>query len=337
MPGEDEVQGASGEVPRGREPWYRRWSTWAIGALAGVVVAGAIAGGLVATSGTDRTGTASPTGSTAPAATSAVSVALSTASTTEQGANAIYHAVMERFGDVQPFSSVSDAEDQHIATLAQLATRYGVALPSGPFTGASAPATLADACQVGVNTEQNIVAMYTQLLSDVSGHADLTRAFSNLQAAARDSHLPAFQRCVSGTTTTPSTTSTATSAVSAALSTASTAEQEALATYHAVVETFGDVRPFTSATDAEDQHVSTLASLAARYAVTLPTGPFTGQAPPATLTAACQVGVGIEQTMVAMYAQLLPQVSAYSDLTQELTSLQASARDNLLPAFQRCA
>jgi hypothetical protein len=196
----------------GGQGWYRRWRAWAVGALALVAVAGGLAGGLAGTAGTGGTGSQSatgpatsptaPTSSTTSATTSAVTptvatvaVALSTASAVEEQAKASYDAVVAQFGDVRPFSAISDAEGQHIVTLSKLAVRYGVSLPSEQYSGETSPATLAEACQMGVRTEQNIVAMYTQLLSEVSSYADLTQAFSNLQSAARDDHLPAFERC----------------------------------------------------------------------------------------------------------------------------------------------
>ncbi len=318
-------------------PWYRRWQAWAGGMLALVVAAAGVAAGLAATS---TTGNGTGTGTTpAPATTSNVAAALTTATTVEREAKATYDAVLTKFGDVQPFSTVSDAEGQHLATLADLASRYGVSLPSGSLSGETAPTTLTAACEVGVATEENLVSTYAQVRAEVSAYADLTQAFSNLQAAERDNHLPAFERCVSSATPTssgPLPAPATESSADVALTTASTAEQEAKATYDAVLAKFGDVRPFSTVSDAEGQHLATLGGLAARYGVSLPSGPFSAATVPSTLTAACQAGVATEENQVSMYAQLLSEVSGYTDLTQAFSNLQAAERIHLM-AFERCA
>lgn len=324
----------SQKITPARTRWYQRWRAWAAGAAALVAVAGAVAGTLAATSGTQTPGTPTPgatssTQWTAASPPTTVSVALFTASAAEQEAKATYDGVIERLGSIQPFSAVANAEDQHVAVLAVLGERYGVGLPSS-FPGQSPPATLTEACQIGVRTEQNLVALYGQLRSEVSGYPDVVQAFTNLQASARDSHLPAFQRCV--TTTTPSVSSTA----DVALSTAWAAEQQAKATYDAVIAKFGAVAPFSRIADAEVQHIATVSTLAARYGVSLPSTAYSGEAAPETFTEACQVGVGTEQNLIGMYAQLSSEVSGYTDLTQAFSNLRAASESHL-SAFQRCA
>lgn len=201
--------------PKAGPPWYRKPRWWVVGTAALAVVVGGVVGGLVATSGTTPTSSSAPSVSTtappgtttAPTASTtapggattpasgAVTAALGTAMTTEGQAKATYDNVIAQFGAVAPFSTVSSAEAQHIDTLQALAQRYGVTLPAGPFTGQPAPTTFTAACQLGVTTEEQVISTYDQLLTQVSGYSDLTQAFSNLQAAARDNHLPAFEHC----------------------------------------------------------------------------------------------------------------------------------------------
>lgn len=197
-------------------PWYRKPRWWIVGTAALAVVVGGVVGGLVATSGTTPTSssapsvsttappgtttaptasTTAPTASTTAPVSGAVATALGTAMTTEGQAKATYDNVIAQFGAVAPFSTVSSAEAQHMDTLQALAQRYGVTLPTGPFTGQPAPTTFTAACQLGVTTEQQVVSTYGQLLTQVSEHRDVTQAFSNLQAAAHDNHLPAFEHC----------------------------------------------------------------------------------------------------------------------------------------------
>lgn len=191
------------EPAAGRPPWYRRWQAWAIGGVALVVIAAGVAGGLAGTSGTNgtATGTGNGNGATAPTSASpppgsgsALFVVLSTAWTAEQEAKATYDAVIAKFGEVQPFSAIAAAESRHIGVVGGLAARYGITLPSGDFPGEPAPATLTEACQVGVRAEQDVIDMYDELIPEVSGYPDLTRAFTALQAATV-AHLAAFRLC----------------------------------------------------------------------------------------------------------------------------------------------
>ncbi|HVC71367.1 MAG TPA: hypothetical protein VNC61_14020 [Acidimicrobiales bacterium] len=127
------------------------------------------------------------------------------------------------------------------------------------------------------------------------------------------------------------------STAATALTTALTKVHAAKASYENVLTRLGDVGPFPNAYSAESQHITTLEGLATNHDVSLPSGPFTGQASPDTKTAACQLGVSIEQGIISMYDQLLPQVSSYPDLTNAFTNLRSASQDNQLPAFQHCA
>ena len=55
--------------------------------------------------------------------------------------------------------------------------------------------SLAAACAAAVEGEIENAEMYDRLLGQVS-HPDVRRVLMNLQAASRDNHLPAFQRCL---------------------------------------------------------------------------------------------------------------------------------------------
>lgn len=139
----------------------------------------------------------------------------------------------------------------------------------------------------------------------------------------------------SATTTSPSSATT-TAALASAFGRAYEAESGALATYRNVVSTLGDVGPFSNNVSAEQQHVSALTTISSRYAISPPAA-GAGQPSPSTLTAACQLGVTIEQNIISTYNDELPNVSAYPDVTAEFQNLLSAARDNQLTAFQRCA
>lgn len=125
-------------------------------------------------------------------------------------------------------------------------------------------------------------------------------------------------------------------AVTAALTGAYQAETGMLATYRNVTSTLGSVGPFPNIVTAEEQQVSTVTTLMDRYGIPRPS-PSAGEASPATLTAACGVGVNLEQQAIAFYTDQLPKISAYADLTTAFQNLQAASRDNHLPAFQHCS
>lgn len=60
----------------------------------------------------------------------------------------------------------------------------------------TAPATLQEACQIGVDAEIANAALYRdELLPVVSENEDIMAVFENLMNASQQKHLPAFDRC----------------------------------------------------------------------------------------------------------------------------------------------
>jgi hypothetical protein len=135
----------------------------------------------------------------------------------------------------------------------------------------------------------------------------------------------------------PGTSVPASGALSAAFTQAIDEERGALATYQGIVAVEGSVAPFDNVLASEQQHVATLEQSAVAHGVPLPTDPVSSVPAPATRTASCQVGVGIEQAIIATYGSLLPQVAAYPDVTRIFTSLRDSSATSHLPAFVHCA
>lgn len=125
---------------------------------------------------------------------SAVTTALTTSYRSESETLATYRNVVAALGSVGPFPNIVNAEQQHVATVTALLSRYGVAVPAAG-SGQASPSTLSAACSLGVTLEQQIISMCSDQLPKVSGYADIATAFQNLQSVARDNHLPAFQRC----------------------------------------------------------------------------------------------------------------------------------------------
>lgn len=113
----------------------------------------------------------------------------------EYGALNLYNSVIGQFGDVIPFSQIARSEQQHVNALVRQAEKYGVEVPANPGL-ASAPtfATLADACQAGVDAEIADAALYDEL-KPVTTHTDLLRVYDNLQSASLNNHLVEFETC----------------------------------------------------------------------------------------------------------------------------------------------
>lgn len=126
-----------------------------------------------------------------------VKAALDMAINDEYKALATYEAVIAKWGAVRPFSMIKGAEEQHIASLKAIYDKYGLEVPVNTWPQkVSLPATLSEACQVGVEAEIANAALYRdQLLPQVTGYEDITLVFETLMNASQQKHLPAFQRC----------------------------------------------------------------------------------------------------------------------------------------------
>ncbi|WP_205927823.1 ferritin-like domain-containing protein [Rhizobium terricola] len=123
----------------------------------------------------------------------------------EHKAEAFYAAVMEKFGEVRPFSNIIRAEQKHASALNRLLQTYGQEQTvDNPYLGsaevaAAVPATLAEACRMGVDAEIANRELYdTKLIPAAQDYAEIKSVFSALRDASENRHLPAFERCGSG-------------------------------------------------------------------------------------------------------------------------------------------
>ena len=126
-----------------------------------------------------------------------VQEALDEAINDEYKALSVYEAVVTKLGTVRPFSMIMGAEEQHIASLKAIYDKYGLEVPVNTWPSkVSAPDTLQEACQVGVDAEIANAALYEdKLLPAVDGYEDIVAVFTNLMNASEQKHLPAFERC----------------------------------------------------------------------------------------------------------------------------------------------
>jgi hypothetical protein len=124
----------------------------------------------------------------------------------EYAARAEYAAIVAKFGPVQPYANILQAEHQHVAALQKQCAKFGVPVPADTYQGqVTAPETLLEAATAGVAAELLNVEMYDGLLAQVQNYPSLVQVFSNLQAASLNNHLPAFEAAVAngGTVTCP--------------------------------------------------------------------------------------------------------------------------------------
>jgi len=114
----------------------------------------------------------------------------------EYKARDTYRKIIDTFGAVRPFINIVEAEQRHIDALLPLYEKYDIPLPPEPGTQKIAiPDSLLKACEIGVAAEIENLTMYDRLI-EMTDLRDVIEVLQCLQAASRDNHLPAFQRCV---------------------------------------------------------------------------------------------------------------------------------------------
>ncbi len=115
----------------------------------------------------------------------------------EYAAHAAYSAVIAKFGELQPYANIREAEARHIAALERQLEKYGVPLPANEYAGkVKAPDSPLAAAKDEVKAEERNVALYDRLFIKVKAYPDLTRVFTNLRRASQENHLPAFKSAV---------------------------------------------------------------------------------------------------------------------------------------------
>jgi hypothetical protein len=116
----------------------------------------------------------------------------------EYAAAASYQAVLDQFGQVEPYSTILAAELRHVNALTRQLEGMGVTVPSNPYLGVvSAPADLKTAAKAWAQGEILNVQLYDELLSEADS-TNLVRVFTNLRRASQESHLPMFELAAAG-------------------------------------------------------------------------------------------------------------------------------------------
>ena len=111
----------------------------------------------------------------------------------EYAAAASYLAVLEEFGQVEPYATIYEAELRHADALVNQLERIGAEVPENPYIGQiAAPADLQAAAQAWAEGEVANIELYDKLLA-LTDDPQLVKVLNNLRSASLDSHLPAFE------------------------------------------------------------------------------------------------------------------------------------------------
>lgn len=116
----------------------------------------------------------------------------------ERIAAATYQAIIDKFGEVEPFERILKAEQNHIAAVENLLKVNGISIPENT-TSATAPETLAQAYELAVKIEKEDIELYQQMYPKLSDTMIKT-VFTRLSNASKR-HLEVFESYENGTPT----------------------------------------------------------------------------------------------------------------------------------------
>lgn len=110
-------------------------------------------------------------------------------------AHAEYLAILDTYGNQNPFSNIVKAEESHISALTPLFAEYDIALPIDDAADRIIlPKSITDALEIGVVAEIDNIDMY-QLFLEQDIPDDVKAVFTNLMKAS-ESHLAAFKNAL---------------------------------------------------------------------------------------------------------------------------------------------
>jgi hypothetical protein len=116
----------------------------------------------------------------------------------------VYTAVIAKLGNIRPFTTIVKSEEQHVAALTALFTKYQLAVPADTQAARTSTliagvTTVEDALKLGVTVEKEDIALYDGLVKSVDNQ-DILQVFGNLKAASVNRHEPAFENVLAGGT-----------------------------------------------------------------------------------------------------------------------------------------
>lgn len=108
-----------------------------------------------------------------------------------------YETILDKYGNIRPFTNIIQAEVNHIAMLEPLLEAYNVSIPKDTsIDSVVLPETLEATYEIGVQAEVNNIAMYERFLEEDLPN-DVHAVFQRLKNASY-SHLEAFNRNLGG-------------------------------------------------------------------------------------------------------------------------------------------
>lgn len=116
----------------------------------------------------------------------------------------VYTAVIAKLGSIRPFTTIVKSEEQHVAALTALFTKYQLAVPADTQAARTSTlmegiTTVEDALKLGVTVEKEDIALYEKLVKVVDNQ-DILQVFANLKAASVNRHQPALENVLAGGT-----------------------------------------------------------------------------------------------------------------------------------------
>lgn len=107
-------------------------------------------------------------------------------------------------------------------------------------------------------------------------------------------------------------------------------EYLAQATYEQIINTYGDVKPFTNIVLAEQQHINLLLPLFETYGISVPENQAASQVVlPDSIASALATGVEAEKANIAMYEAFLAQDNLNDDVRTVFESLKTASIHHL--------
>ena len=111
-------------------------------------------------------------------------------------ARAEYYEVIDRFGEIRPFTNIVKSEETHVGMLIPLFESHGLDVPQDTYAShAVIPDDLKTAFEIGVQAEIDNIAMYESFLQRELPE-DIRTAFERLKAAS-ENHLRSFRNGLS--------------------------------------------------------------------------------------------------------------------------------------------
>jgi len=115
-------------------------------------------------------------------------------------------------------------------------------------------------------------------------------------------------------------------------------EYHARATYRAVLDAFGEVRPFINIVESEERHIQALKRQFEKHGMAVPSDKWAGSvSTPESLERACEDAVKAERENAALYEKLIEAASEHPDVQETFRRLQSASQERHLPAFERAA